>query len=115
MVENPLMAKGVRRAAALTTTRALVTSVWSADVTVLDAALRRCRASTRSTGGCDVRFFEVEGDPHLHVNVTHLHSPSEVIGSTRAAAPPDGYVQSRVFPRAPRYQILRQIREMVFR
>jgi hypothetical protein len=114
MVENPLIVTQTGKPAALTTTHTLLTSVWTADVKVLDAALRRSSASRRLNCSCHVTFFEVAGDTQLHVNVIHLHPTHTVTESMPGAAGPDGFVHGRAFDRAPRYQLLRQIRDMVF-
>jgi len=104
----------VRRSAtapAITSSHALLTDAWTKDVTALQAALGRIKADT--PGGCDccVTFFEVPGDRELHVSVTHQYPTDEGVGARPA---PHGIVADRTFVRMPRYQVLRQIRDMVF-
>jgi len=113
MVENRRLTKRVDSARTLTTAHALLTTAWTADVNVLEAALRRSSLDKRLNGSCHVTFFEVAGDSQLHVNVVHLHSTHDGSASLPASTPPDGVVGGRAFDRAPRYQILRQIRDMV--
>jgi hypothetical protein len=90
-----------------------VTTAWTADVKVLEAALRRCKAD-RPVTGCRVAFSEVPGDAGLHVDVIHTRQTAHVNGWMPLDDAPDGLVHHRRFDREPRYQLLRQIRDMVF-
>ena len=99
---------------ALTTSHVLLTDAWTADVTALQAALGRIEKSAGLSNDCRVNFFEVAGDAQLHVEVTHRSTTGNVNGSSGAGSTSDRVVHNRAFSRAPRYQVLRGIREMVF-
>lgn len=101
-----------RRTLAIDTRQALLTGAWTDDVKVLRAALGRATADDRICIDCAVTFFEVAGDEALHVTVAHRSSGSAPSGAAASATLAEGV--SRSFPRMPRYQVLRQIREMVF-
>jgi hypothetical protein len=66
------------------------------------------------TNACRVVFFEIAGDAHLHVNVTHRHQTTAVRGWAGPAKLPEGFVHNRMFGETPSGQMLRHIREMVF-
>lgn len=114
MVDNPQLRNPAATTRALTTTHALLTNVWTDDVKVLEGALRRSGGNGGLSGSCHVTFFEVAGDSQLHVKVMHMYPARELSGSAATVTPPDGFVYGRSFDRAPRYQLLRQIRNMVF-
>jgi hypothetical protein len=114
MMENLHRVKRFDLLPAITTNQALLTTAWTADVKVLEAALSRCNGEGRLNSSCRVAFFEVAGDPQLHVNVIHPHPTLTMSGWTGPGRTPDGLIHNRAFSRAPRYQILRQIRDMVF-
>jgi hypothetical protein len=99
---------------ALTTSHALLTDTWTADVNALQAALGRIRKGAGLNSDCRVTFFEVAEDGHLHVSVTHGSTTGHVNGWSGPGSRPEGVVHTRAFSRVPRYQVLRQIREMVF-
>ena len=113
MIQNLDRVKRSDPSPAITTNQALLTNAWTADVKVLEAALRRCKVEGRLNGRCRVAFFEVAGDSQLHVNVIHPHPTLKIRGWTGPGRTPDGLIHNRTFGRAPRYQILRQIRDMV--
>ena len=104
--------KPVSASRALTTRHVLLTDAWTADVKTLRAALGRIEKGAGLSSECRVTFFEVAGDAQLHVEVTHRHTTGN--GSAGADGTPERVVHNRVFSRAPRYQVLREIREMVF-
>jgi hypothetical protein len=114
MMENLHRVKRFEPSPAITTNQALLTTAWTADVKVLEAALSRCKVEGRLNGSCRVAFFEVAGDSQLHVNVIHPYSTLTISGWTGPGRMPDGLIHNRTFSHAPRYQILRQIRDMVF-
>ena len=49
----------------------LLSDSWKADVEALEAAIERFQTDRHPTHKCRVVFFEIGGDKHLHVNVTH--------------------------------------------
>jgi hypothetical protein len=99
---------------AILTKRALLTTAWTADVKVLQAALSRCKVDGRLDAGCEVAFFEVAGDSQLHVNVIHARPTLNMTGWKGPHRATGGLTHNRTFNRMARYQILREIREMVF-
>jgi hypothetical protein len=44
---------------------------WTADVANLEWAIGRFKADSKVGNNCEVVFFEIAGDGHLHCNVTH--------------------------------------------
>ena len=114
MIENLRLAKRLTTLPVITTNQALLTDAWTADVKALQAALGRITADARVSCDCRVTFFEVAGDGHLHVNVAHRAPTGEVQGWAGPGITPDGVVHNRTFVRGPRYQVLRQIRDMIF-
>jgi len=101
------------KAPAITANHALLTAAWTAEVTALESALRRI-TDARVSADCRVTFFEVAGDQHLHVNVTRRYATDGVNGWAGPGATSDGIVYNRTFSRMPRYQVLRQIKDVVF-
>ena len=97
-------------APAITSSHVLLTDAWTADVKALQAALGRITDAPEGRD-CRVTFFEVPGDRELHVSVTHQYPTDDGAG---ARPTPHGIVPDRTFVRMPRYQVLRQIRDMVF-
>ena len=114
MTKNLHRVKRADPSRGITTNQALLTTAWTADVKMLEAALSRCDVEGRLNGSCRVAFFEVAGDSQLHVNVIHPHPTLKIVGWTGPGRAPEGLIHNRTFSRAPRYQILRQIRDMVF-
>ena len=101
------------KAPAITTNHALLTAAWTAEVKALEAALGRI-TDARVSSGCRVTFFEVEGDQHLHVNVTRRSAQGGINGWAGPGRTSGGSVYNRTFNRMPRYQVLRQIKDVVF-
>jgi hypothetical protein len=99
---------------ALTTSHALLTDAWTKDVSALQAALGRIEKGGGLSGDCRVTFFEVAGDAQLHVEVAHRAAAGNMNGSSGAGSISERVVHNRAFSRLPRYQVLREIREMVF-
>jgi hypothetical protein len=95
-------------------THALLTGAWTMDVKSLEAALGRVKPEAGVNGHCRVTFFEVAGDRNLHVNVMHHAATEGVLGWAGPGATADGVVYNRTFNRMPRYQVLRQIKNMIF-
>lgn len=95
---------------AITATHKLVTESWTADVEAVETAIRRFRSSSND---CQVTLFEMAGDRHLHVNVTHTFPTTTAPGWAGPACLPQGFVHNRRFSE-PAGQIVRHIRNMVF-
>jgi hypothetical protein len=91
-----------------------LTDSWAADVEVVEAAIGRFTSDPRSTNNCQVAFFEVVGDGHLHVNVTHPYKTKAVDGWAGPGELPDGFVHNRTFRDTSQNEMIRQIRDMVF-
>jgi hypothetical protein len=99
---------------AITTKHKLLTESWTADVEALETAIRRFKADGPRANDCQVVFFEIVGDAHLHVNVMHKHPTMTVSGWAGPASLPDGFVHNRTFGDMQPSQMIRHIREMVF-
>jgi hypothetical protein len=109
-----MMNDRLAKAPAITANHALLTAAWIAEVKALEGALGRI-TDARVSRDCRVTFFEIAGDQHLHVNVMRKSTTGEVNGWSGPGTTPDGgIVYNRKFTRIPRYQVLRQIKEVVF-
>jgi hypothetical protein len=97
----------------LSTTHSLMTRSWKTDVEALDTAMRTLATGRRLTNECRVAFFEIAGDRHLHVNVTHRHCTEPVPGWAGPATTPAGFVHNRRFAHSPAAEIIQQVRDMV--
>jgi len=98
----------------IATTHMLLTTSWTADVETLETAVRHFKSDGAPRNDCQVVFFEVVRDGHLHVNVTHKHPTRTVPGWAGQANLPQGFVYNRTFAHTPPSQIIRDIRDMVF-
>ena len=98
----------------VTTTNKLMTTAWTADVEIVEAAIDRFTAEQPLTNECRVSFFELLHDNHLHVNVTHRHQTVEVRGWAGPANLPEGFVHNRRFGHMQPNHMFRHIRDMVF-
>ena len=98
----------------ITTTRNLLTTSWTADVQALEAAVARFMLDRPLPVDCQVAFFEIAGDRHLHVNVTHRYQTMAARGWAGPARLPEGFVHNRRFGAARPSQVTRHIRDMVF-
>jgi hypothetical protein len=58
----------------------LLSDSWTADVDDLEGAISRFRTDRNVANKCEVVVFEIVGDGHLHVNVTHRHATKTVSG-----------------------------------
>ena len=105
-----------RRKARITiaTRHALLTDTWTRDVQALDTAIGRFEAKRPVTNACQVACFEIAGDGHLHVNVTHRYATTGVSGWAGPASLPEGFVHNRRFGGTPPNRIIRHVRDMVF-
>jgi hypothetical protein len=109
MIDNLRLAK----APAITAKHALLTAAWTVEVQALEAALGRI-TDARVSRDCRVTFFEVAGDQHLHCNVTRPSATGDVNGWAGPGTTRAGIVYNRTFSRMPRYQVLRQIKDLLF-
>ena len=98
----------------VTTTRNLLTASWTADVQALESAVARFTLDRPLPNDCKLTFFEIAGDPHLHVNVTHRYQTIAVRGWAGPGRLPEGFVHNRRFGAEPLSQVSRHIRDMVF-
>ena len=109
MTENVARAN----APAITANHTLLTGAWATEVKSLETALGRI-TDARVSSDCQVTFFEVAGDRHLHVNVRRRYAMAGVDGWAGPGATSTGIVYNRTFGRMPRYQVLRQIKAVIF-
>ena len=92
----------------------LLSDSWTAQVEAFEGAIRGFKSDGNSTNNCEVVFFEIPGDEHLHVNVMHRYATKVVSGWAGPGTIPDGFVHSRTFGDTPQGTIIQHIREMVF-
>ncbi len=92
---------------------ALLTDAWLDDVRALETAIREFGAPPGHENGCHVSIFEMAGDPHLHVNVTHTHQTKPVRGWAGPGVSAAGFIHNRTFASASTDSILHAIRAMV--
>ena len=86
---------------------------WTADVENLEWAIGRFRTDSIVANNCEVVFFEIAGDGHLHCNVTHRHATKTVTGWAGPGHVAEGFVHNRRFGDMPRKDMIRHIRDMV--
>lgn len=101
-------------ATAISARHQLLSDSWTADVENLESAIGRFKADPNLANTCDVAFFEIVGDGHLHCNVTHRHATKTVTGWAGPGHVPDGFVHNRRFGDTPHNDMVRHIRDMVF-
>jgi hypothetical protein len=70
---------------------------WNADIHHFERAIERITARRPLTNACRISFFELAGDPDLHVNVTQQLKTVPVIGWSGPAAVEGGFVHNRRF------------------
>jgi hypothetical protein len=104
----------VRRKLAITTKQRLLTDSWTGDVDTVETAFEQLTANSPEAERCRVVFFEIVGDPRLHVNVTHQHQTRTALGWAGPASLPEGFVHNRRFEDIRPTEMIRQIREMVY-
>ena len=97
---------------AFTTKHRLVTGFWTADVRLVEAAIRQFHQDSRPGHECQIVFFELAGDTHLHVNVTHQKPTTQVEGWDGPAITAAGYVHNRRFGERGPAQMIRHVRRM---
>jgi hypothetical protein len=101
------------KARAISTRHQLLGGSWTADVENLEWAIGRFKTDRNMMNNCEVVFFEIAGDEHLHCNVTHRHATQTVSGWAGPGQVPDGFVHNRRFGDTSQTDMLRHIREMV--
>jgi len=111
MNPNPRVGEG---AMAISARHTLLSDSWTADVEALKAAIGRFNTSGHSTNNCEVVFFEIVDDDHLHVNVTHRYATKSISGWAGPGKIPGGFVHSRTFGDATANVMIQHIRDMVF-
>ena len=84
------------------------------EVEKLESAIGRFKADPDRPNNCEVAFFEMVGDEHLHCNVTHRHATKSVMGWAGPGHVADGFVYNRRFGDTPHNEVVRHIRDMVF-
>jgi hypothetical protein len=92
----------------------LLSDSWTAAVEDLETAIGQFKTARNVVNQCEVMFFEIAGDGHLHVNVTHQHATKTVSGWAGPGHMPDGFVHNRRFGDTPQNEMIRHIRDMVF-
>ena len=92
----------------------LSSSRRAADVERLESAIGLFKADPDVAINCEVAFFEMVGDEHLHCNVTHRYATKSVTGWAGPGHVRDGFVHNRRFGDAPHNEVVRHIRDMVF-
>ena len=92
----------------------LLSESWTVDVENLERAIGRFKADSNVANNCEVVFFEIVGDGHLHCNVTHRHATKTITGWAGPGHVADGFVHNRRFGNTPHNDMVRDIRNMVF-
>ena len=90
----------------------LLSDSWIADVENLEWTIGHFKVG--SNVACEVVFFEIAGDGHLHCNVTHRHPTETVAGWAGPGHVRGGFVHNRRFADTPHNDMIRHIRDMVF-
>ena len=103
-----------RSATAVSARHTLLSDSWTAQVEALEAAIRGFKPDGHLKNNCEVVFFEIPGDEHLHVNVTHRYATKVISGWAGPGSIPDGFVHSRTFGDTPQKEMMRHIRDMVY-
>jgi len=101
-------------AMAISARHQLLGDSWTADVEDLEKMIGRFKTDRHPANNCEVVFFEIAGDGHLHVNVTHRHATKTVSGWAGPGHMPHGFVHNRRFRDTPHNEMIRRIRDMVF-
>ena len=112
---DPSSQTGRRASATAVSARHIhIGDAWTTRVKALEAVIKGFRPDGPVTNTCEVVFFEIPGDEHLHVNVTHRYATRVVSGWAGPGTIPDGFVHSRTFHNTPQSEIVQHIRDMVF-
>jgi hypothetical protein len=100
-------------ATAISARHQLLSDTWTADVENLEWAIGRFKPDPNVVNNCEVVFFEIVGDGHLHCNVTHRHATKTVTGWAGPGNMPGGFVHNRRFGDTSQNDMIRHIRDMV--
>lgn len=92
----------------------LLSDSWTTDVENLEWAIGRFNARSNEANNCEVVFFEIAGDEHLHCNVTHRHATKTLSGWAGPGRVPNGFVHNRRFGDTPHNDMIGHVRDMVF-
>jgi hypothetical protein len=84
-----------------------------AAVARLETAVGHFTSDGSLENDCQVSFFEIGEDAHLHVNVTHRHPTKTPPGWAGPANLPGGFVHNRTFGDTAPSRIIRHVRAMV--
>jgi len=87
---------------------------WTANVENLEWAIGHFETDRNVANNCEVVFFEIAGDEHLHCNVTHRHATKTASGWAGPGHVPAGFVHNRRFGDTSQTEMIRRIRDMVF-
>jgi hypothetical protein len=98
---------------AITTTHKLLTRSWTAAVATLETAVGQFPPDGAMKNDCQVSFFEIDQDAHLHVNITHRYQTKTARGWAGPASLPGGFVHNRTFGDTQPSRIIRHVRDMV--
>lgn len=93
--------------------RTLLTGTWTAAADAVETAVGRFAADRPLANDCEIAMFEMAGDRHLHVNVTHSYPTRSIRGWAGPGKVTQGYVHNRRFGHARRRLLIRQVEEVV--
>lgn len=114
---SPETSDHVRRggnAVAISARHQLLSDSWTANVEALEEAVGRFSTDANLTNYCEVVSFQIAGDAHLHVNVTHRYATKRVKGWAGPGKVPQGFVHNRRFADTSQAEMIRHVRDMVF-
>ena len=102
----------VRMRRAKITNNTFAGSRWNDEVEYLELAIAETTRARRVTNECRISFFELAGDPELHVNVTQQSRTVPVLGWSGPAAVQGGFVHNRRF--RDERGVLDRIQDVIF-
>jgi hypothetical protein len=91
----------------------LLSDSWTSDVEKLERAIGRFNADWDMANNCEIVCFEIAGDEHLHVNVTHKYATKSLRGWAGPGSIPGGFIHNRRFGDTSQNDMIRNIRNMV--
>ena len=97
----------------ITTTHKLLTDRWATKVATLETVLGRFSADGAMKNDCEIVFFEVVRDAHLHVDIMHRFQTSTEPGWAGPADLAGGCVHNRAFGAMRPSHLVRRVLEMV--
>ena len=106
-------ARGGDGAVAISARHQLLSDAWTADVQALEEAIGRFRTDWNPTNNCEVVCFEIAGDGHLHVNVTHRYATERIKGWAGPGKVSGGFVHNRRFRDTSQAEMIGHVRDMV--